>query len=174
MAQHLASSADDDGVWEQLKATAIPLKHRHLPQQTMLPPKLRAVAPRIYTHVSFAPYQNAAALIIGDISQLDGAAAQRLRRGTYSIDAKLDLHGMTRENAREALTQFIQTCYAQKRRCLLVITGKGSNNQPGVIRSAFGSWLNLPDLRPMVLAAISASQKHGGSGAFYVLLKRQR
>ena len=66
-------------------------------------------------------------------------------------------------------------------RCVLIITGKGvrKDDDPwyeskGVIKEALPSWLNHPDIRPFILSISYAKQEDGGSGAMYVLLKRQR
>jgi DNA-nicking Smr family endonuclease len=58
---------------------------------------------------------------------------------------------------------------------LLIVTGKGARGGgEGVLRQALPRWLNMPDLRERVLAFASAHPRHGGAGAFYILLKRRR
>jgi DNA-nicking Smr family endonuclease len=95
------------------------------------------------------------------------------------IDATLDLHGYKRDNAHQSLLHFIDDHYRQGSRCLLVVTGKGiksSSLQPsvGILRESLPVWLADTRLRPMVLAYDVAKPKHGGSGAFYILLRRKR
>lgn len=106
----------------------------------------------------------------------------RLRRGALAIDGTLDLHGMTRAEAHQALDTFIAHAVDGGRRCLLVITGKGTRSgaddfgrpRGGVLRAAVPRWLNAPSARPHILAMVPAQPRHGGDGAFYVLIKRRR
>jgi len=111
----------------------------------------------------------------GEFAGLDRRSADRLRRGQLKIDSRLDLHGMTRAAAQDALRGFIGAAAARGDRCVLVITGKGAFSEAGgVLRREMPRWLNLPDLRPRVVAFTEAQPRHGGSGALYVLLRRQR
>ncbi|MEQ1706135.1 MAG: Smr/MutS family protein, partial [Rickettsiales bacterium] len=107
---------------------------------------------------------------IGDYSGIDRSTAENFRKGKDPIDAKLDLHGMTQENAHHALVNFIAKQAKLENRRLLVITGKGS----GILRASLPRWLTLPDLNRFILAFDVAKAKHGGDGAFYILLKRKR
>ena len=92
------------------------------------------------------------------------------------FDAKLDLHGHTRESGRQALTGFLRAHRAAGRRCVLVVTGKGLKDDwsVGALRQALPDWLNAPDLRRLILAFCHAQPQHGGSGAVYILLRRER
>jgi|CXWL01.1.fsa_nt_gi DNA-nicking Smr family endonuclease len=107
---------------------------------------------------------------LGDYSGIDRNTAERFRKGDAPIDATLDLHGMTRENAHRALVAFIGQQMKLESRRLLVITGKGS----GILRSSLPDWLTAPNLSEAILAFDVAKQKHGGAGAYYILLKRKR
>jgi len=109
----------------------------------------------------------------GDTTGIDRRTADRFRRGRMEIDGRIDLHGMTQEQAHGALTGFIRASAVQGRRCLLVITGKGTRGE-GVIRRALPHWLGDAMLRPLILAYVQAQPQHGGQGAFYVLLRRRR
>lgn len=100
---------------------------------------------------------------------LDRRSALRLKRGQMAIAARLDLHGMTQDEAHRALHRFIRQSAGGKLRNLLIITGKS-----GVLHSAVPRWLDEPELRALVLARAPAQAKDGGSGALYVLLRRQR
>lgn len=113
----------------------------------------------------------------GDTPGVDKRTAARFKRGLMPIEATLDLHGHTRDSAQSALTAFLQAHQGAGRRCVLVITGKGLKGEdwsPGVIREAVPGWLNTPPLRSIVLSFAYAQPQHGGSGALYVLLKRNR
>jgi DNA-nicking Smr family endonuclease len=105
----------------------------------------------------------------GAYAGIDRNTADRFRKGKYPLDASLDLHGMSREQAHMALSQFVYAHHELGARCLLVITGKGT-----VLRELLPNWLDEPRLRPFVLALDEAKQQHGGSGAYYVLLRRKR
>ena len=91
-----------------------------------------------------------------------------------AIDASLDLHGLTQEVAHAALIRFVNGSAQLGRRCLLVVTGKGNREGAGILRTQVPRWLNEPALRSLILAFAYAQPKHGGEGALYVLLKRQR
>jgi DNA-nicking Smr family endonuclease len=110
---------------------------------------------------------------IGETSRIDGSVARKLREGKYEIDATLDLHGRTQDEAFALLSSCITTAYAIGKRCILVITGKGSRGH-GVIREQLPKWLNSSGLQDYILAIQQASPKHGGSGAFYVLLRKNQ
>jgi DNA-nicking Smr family endonuclease len=119
------------------------------------------------------------ALAPGTLAGVDRATGERLRRGALTIDGKLDLHGLTQQEAHQALDRFLAGSAARGRRCLLVITGKGLGDGPdgarrGVLRQAVPRWLNEAPNRARILAVMPAQPKHGGSGALYVLLKRKR
>jgi DNA-nicking Smr family endonuclease len=102
---------------------------------------------------------------------LDRASAERLRRGRYPIEARLDLHGMTQAEANRALAGFVAGSRVIGRRCVLVITGHGRISG-GVLKTAVPRWLNEPDLRGHVLAITPAQQRDGGTGALYLLLRK--
>ncbi len=96
---------------------------------------------------------------------------KNLRLGKYSLDARLDLHGLSVEQSRVALLQFIQDCQRSNIRSALVLHGKGLHSQPfrGLLKCYVAAW--LPCL-PEVLAFHSALPQHGGTGAVYLLLKK--
>jgi DNA-nicking Smr family endonuclease len=94
----------------------------------------------------------------------------RLRRGHWSVQRHLDLHGMTREVAREALSQFIRHAERDGLRCVRVVHGKG-NGSPGrepVLKGKVRAWLVQ---KSEVIAFAQASAQDGGHGAVLVLLR---
>lgn len=125
-----------------------------------------------------------AALACGAYAGVDRKTAERFRRGDYPIDAQIDLHGMSRERARMALGGFLKSQHERGSRCVLAITGKGPRKDMqagaaqdivrGVLREMVPHWLAEPGMRPLVLAFDAARPKHGGGGAFYILLRRKR
>ncbi len=96
-----------------------------------------------------------------------------VRRGNLDVEARLDLHGHTQDTAFRELTGFIALQRAMGARCVLVITGKGRLGT-GVLRSRFLEWIASPDIRPLLAGYSRAHQRHGGDGAFYLLLKAGR
>lgn len=113
---------------------------------------------------------------------MDKKAFQRLKRGKLMPEGKIDLHGMTMDRAHPALTGFILRSHAAGQRLVLVVTGKGKDRDTGgpipvrngVLRHNVPQWLRMPPLAPLVLQITEAHFKHGGGGAYYVYLRRQR
>ena len=101
---------------------------------------------------------------------LQESAFRRLRRGTYRIEAELDLHGMNSATAKVELHAFLAECMSQGLRCVRVIHGKGlrSSHQGPVLKTRVDHWLRRSK---DVLAFVSARPQHGGTGAVYVLLR---
>lgn len=126
----------------------------------------------------------------GGAPGVDRRLQVRLKRGQIPIEARIDLHGLSRERAHVALNGFLARQEALGRRCVLVITGKGRPDwaQPGgaqpdwgndmreigVIRRALPGWLADHPNRERVLAFAPAQLRDGGKGAWYVLLRRRK
>jgi DNA-nicking Smr family endonuclease len=94
---------------------------------------------------------------------------RKLRRGQFSVDAELDLHGLTSPQARNALREFIAYELTRGARCVRIIHGKGLGSGPRgpVLKNVVNIWLRRVD---PVIAFGSARPLDGGSGAVYVLL----
>ena len=106
---------------------------------------------------------------------LDRRSVERLRGGELRIEARLDLHGMTQGEAHRALGDFVAHAHRAGLRCVLVITGKGGRGSgDGVLRAAVPRWLNEAPNRAALLAFAPAQPRDGGTGALYLLLRRQR
>ncbi len=102
---------------------------------------------------------------------LERTREKKLRQGEIDIEAKLDLHGMTQPVAYDALASFMRRAVKNHKRHLLIITGKGAGGA-GVLRTNLKTWLaQLPESASL-LALRPASPKHGGDGAFYVILRK--
>jgi DNA-nicking Smr family endonuclease len=113
-------------------------------------------------------------LSLGATADMDRRTAQRFKRGDMAVDGRIDLHGMTLDQAHSALTAFIRGAHARGARCVVVVTGKGKAPGIGKIRNETPHWLNAAPLRPLILAVSEARHRDGGAGALYVLLKRKR
>ena len=98
-------------------------------------------------------------------------AERRLRQGEVVLEAQLDLHGLTQEKAYTSLQSFIPAQARQGRRVLLVITGKGREGV-SVLRANFPRWCAEPALAAFITTLRPAAPRHGGNGAWYVILKR--
>ena len=116
--------------------------------------------------------------------QLDRRTHEKLSRGKMPIEAMIDLHGMTQDQAFNNLSGFLLNAHQSGKRCVLVITGKGSRDlhdggivserrEKGVLRSRLPEWLKSPILKDIILKHVRATQKHGGDGAFYVYIKNR-
>lgn len=96
---------------------------------------------------------------------------KNLRMGKYDIEARLDLHRLTVDEARREVFQFLRDCYQYELRTVLILHGKGDRNPNKIatIKSHLSVW--LPQLEE-VMAFHSAQARHGGTGAVYVMLKK--
>jgi DNA-nicking Smr family endonuclease len=122
-------------------------------------------------HFDFAPGD---ALVEGWVTGLDADVVRRLKRGDYAVEGRLDLHGLTREEARGAVERFLRESRLGGKRCVLVVHGRGrhSEAQLPVIKEALHGWLASGRFGRLVLAFASARPADGGAGALYVLLRR--
>ncbi|MDR3079177.1 MAG: Smr/MutS family protein [Rickettsiales bacterium] len=112
----------------------------------------------------------------GESLGIDRGTDRKLRAGKIKIDMKVDFHGLTLDEAFDSLLRSVDRAYGKGLRCLLLITGKGKNTRPdGVsIRSQIGGWLKTPALSSRIIKYLDATPRHGGGGALYVLLRRNR
>jgi DNA-nicking Smr family endonuclease len=95
-----------------------------------------------------------------------------LARGDQTPEAVLDLHGQTLAVAHQRLQQFISASVQAQHRLVLVITGKGKiSDGGGALRRALPLWLHDASLSPFIIGFRAAHGKHGGDGAFYVVLR---
>jgi len=102
---------------------------------------------------------------------LQKSVLRKLKSGKFAIQAELDLHGHTRQEAKRELQQFIHACRERDYRCMRIIHGRGrktADREP-VLKRAIDGWLRQPR---QVLAFCSAPDNDGGTGAVYVLLRK--
>ncbi len=173
---------DEAALWQHVARDVTPLS-RHAEASETEPPeaeppakparKPRAKAGAPAPHAPRLP--SLPALDPAAPAGLDRRTARRLKRGQLRAEARIDLHGKTQDEAHEALKRFIRECRMAGRRCVLVITGKGSvrSGRGGVLRQMAPRWLNEPALRRHIIAISTAPESEGGHGALYVLLKRR-
>ena len=117
---------------------------------------------------------NSDEFIEGSVSGLDPQVVRRLRRGEFSVQGHLDLHGMSRGEARSAVDTFLREARQKGKRCVLLVHGRGlhSRDQVPVLKDALKNWLATARFGRHVLAFATARPPDGGAGAVYVLLRR--
>ena len=114
--------------------------------------------------------------------QMDRKTFGKMQRGKLRPEARIDLHGMTLDRAHGALSRFILSAHGSGKRLVLVITGKGKERDDGgpipvrlgVLRHQVPQWLAQAPLKAIVMQVTPAHVSHGGGGAYYVYLRRQR
>ncbi len=127
------------------------------------PPPLPATPPHKPARIPPRPVADAT---------LDGGWDRRLRSGDIRPDKVIDLHGHTLAAAHDQLLMALEDAAAYGLRVLLVVTGKGRGERPGRIRAELADWLESASLRPRIAALRPAHPRHGGGGAFYIILRR--
>ena len=111
---------------------------------------------------------------------------KNIKKNILKIDKKIDFHGKGLLEAEEIFSSTILECFNKNKRCLLFVTGKGIfkkkdydySNKPklyhGVIRAAFFNWVKSKNYSKYILSFEQASIEHGGDGAFYVYLRKNK
>lgn len=179
--------ADDTALWEQVTKSVTELPSRR--NTVFLKEEARTVADPAATAEKAAkkpvakktpkappakpPAPRPADLRLGERSGIDSSNARRLQRGQMALEDRLDLHGLSKEQAHRQLIAFISRAVQQNLRHVLVITGKGRDGQ-GVLRHEVPLWLKDAPLAGYINAISQAQPQDGGAGALYIRLKRQR
>jgi DNA-nicking Smr family endonuclease len=117
---------------------------------------------------------DASEYIEGAAPGIDARLLRSLRRGDFSVQGRLDLHGMTQAEARDAVDRFLTDSRRTSKRCVLIVHGRGLNSkdQIPVLKEALRVWLGQKRIGKTVLAFATARPQDGGAGAVYVLLRR--
>jgi DNA-nicking Smr family endonuclease len=101
---------------------------------------------------------------------LQDGVFRKFRLGKYQVDARLDLHKKTVDQARSDVYQFIEDAVKYDLRNLMILHGKGEKEAtPALLKSWVNKW--LPQLDE-ILAFHSCQPQHGGTGAIYVMLRK--
>lgn len=194
---------DDLELWGRVAKSARPLRSDlakafempDVPQQvfTPAPPKNKAKAPRPHGGTILRPTPPAATamhdlapalsdMLAGASVSMDKRKFQRMTKGKLQPEARIDLHGMTLAQAHAGLNGFILRAQSQGLRLVLVITGKGKTvaddgpipRRRGALKNDVPQWLRMAPLAGAVLEVREAHLRHGGSGAYYVYLRKAR
>lgn len=168
---------DEDELWSAVTRSIKRLR----PLQRLTEPRVREVEPaparaEIRASTAASPHTSTPPPPLAPIGR---RTRQRLARGTQSIDARIDLHGFTQDEAHGALMRFLRDAQANDMKFVLVITGKGrtradTDGNHGVLRREVPRWLKRQEFRPYVVGYEPAHVGHGGEGALYVRLRRAR
>lgn len=112
--------------------------------------------------------------IEGWITGFDHGIVRRLRRGDFAVQGHLDLHGLTKDEAKLAAERFLKESRERGKRCVLLVHGRGlhSKDQVPVLKEALKRWLATARFGKHVLAFATARPNDGGAGAVYVLLRK--
>lgn len=144
-----------DDLWEKVKKSAQPLKHRRVmavPTQNSAPLKTTTFQEKF----TWAPV-------------LSPSHSKHMRTSRIRLEGRIDLHGLTRLEAEQQMMRFLNSSQHNGKTWVLVITGKGQHHNPQTLRALAPQWLNS---WPIVSAYMTARPQDGGSGALYVRLKR--
>ena len=176
----------DEELWQMATDGAAPLEDRK--ERTRPGPRPQArVPPQLDPEI--AAYEELRALVRGDapfdladsdefiegcVHGLDPRVVRRLRKGEFAIQGHVDLHGMTREEAKAALEAYVSRARHSGKRCILVVHGRGlhSKDQVPVLKDALKRWMMTARFAEHVLAFATARPHDGGAGAVYLLLRR--
>jgi len=176
---------DDASLWSRVTASVTPILRRRvmLPQQ---PPKAApevpgkkkrkpargsTAGPTKTQRPAVTPEIRPADLDTAGFGGISRSSARAIKSGQAGYTSRLDLHGLSRDQAHLRLVRFLNEAAGDGHRHVLVITGKGTAGG-GVIRREFPGWITSPPLNMLVIAYCQAQPKDGGSGAFYVNLRR--
>ena len=175
-------SESDKALFRVTNQQTIPLKQPNKVQLKKTAPTIRAPRPLAEEDtnpIQLTPnhYQNNPVgqneTVFFSRTGLQKKLLQDFRQGQLPIEAALDLHGYTVDQAEEILASFIKKCLSRKLRCIKIIHGKGftARSEHPILKNQLVHW--LPQITS-VLAYCSALPRDGGAGAVYVLLKRTR
>jgi DNA-nicking Smr family endonuclease len=172
-------AADEAGLWGQVAVTA-----NRLMSDVVVPhqpkPKIKIQAAPPLPRLMKTKPGTAADL---SAATLDRTWDRKVAMGEVLPDMIVDLHGSSLPQAHILLVRALHRAVARRARVLLVITGKGARPDPrplppdsyrGVLRDALPAWLAADELRAHIAATRPAHIRHGGEGATYVILRRER
>jgi DNA-nicking Smr family endonuclease len=158
---------EERSLWDKVAESIRPLAGRKSrPAEKKAAPAKISPAPR--ARASAGPAPVAAKPKPPPLAPIEPKLARTLKRGG-AVDARFDLHGYRQDEAHSKLLWFLKSQQTRGARVVLVITGKS-----GVLNRAVPLWLAEPALRNTVIGFTAASAAHGGSGALYVRLRRER
>jgi DNA-nicking Smr family endonuclease len=113
--------------------------------------------------------------IEGSVKGFGRKLMRRLKRGEFPVQDHIDLHGLTKQEAKEAVKDFLLRSHKRGLRCVLIVHGRGLNSPDSfpVLKEGLPVWLGRGSVRKIVLAFATARPYDGGTGAIYVLLRNR-
>ena len=165
-------------LWAKVAATVRPSVGRAVPKVPAPPAKPTAIVAKVKAAAPAPAKPPATRKPTGNVAPspdppaIEPGRLRRLTRERDEMGPRLDLHGLTQDEARAMLNGFLARAYAEGWRSVMVITGKGSRGD-GVLRRYAPEWLASPGLAHIVAGVGEAHRRHGGEGALYVALKRK-
>jgi DNA-nicking Smr family endonuclease len=112
-------------------------------------------------------------IFIDDRRSVERVTLKKLGRGSHKIDIAVDLHGYTISDSYNIFYETFLTAINSGYKLLLVITGKGDMGGKS-IRSSLLKWVNIPEISSYIIYMSHADKNHGGSGAFYIVLRKKK
>ncbi|MFV0625938.1 MAG: Smr/MutS family protein [Alphaproteobacteria bacterium] len=174
----LQQDTEDNSAWEEFTKN---IKKIENDERVSFQEKKPIIINNDITYFQIEANKNLDDLEIGSTDNIDRSTAKKFSRHEFRVEGELDLHGYTESKAFDAVTNFIKKSYIQEKRCVIIITGKGLRKEEddifssrGVLKDKVPHWLNSEDLRPFILSIKHPSPSLGGTGALYVLLKRNK
>ena len=186
-------SSEEAAAWAKLAHSVIPIEGRKLPVATPasdIAASPKATLPKVHKRMArkavppvmpppervhpapLSPHRN---------TGLDGQWERKLRAGTVVPDVTLDLHGHSLDSAHARLDSGMMQARAMNARVVLLIAGKSRPVDPadrgqrrGAIRAKVLDWLAAGPHGDAIAAIRKAHRRHGGEGALYLVLKRNR
>ena len=174
MARRSGNLTEEDRIlWNRIAATAKPLKGKavvEVPPPPLEMPTAAVKSPPAAPPVDAAVRPHRQPTVARSI---DEPVRDKLAKGRVELGGRVDLHGMTQDEAYFLLLAFLRTAHDRGLRYVLVITGKGSSSGgDGVLKRAVPGWFATAPFRPFVSGFDEAARNHGGAGALYVRLRR--
>jgi DNA-nicking Smr family endonuclease len=173
-------SDEERALWRGVSRSVAPLRKQagiEADDEPVLALRQTAKPRSRHASISATPAPQPKSVAPPPLAPLGRRARKKIARGGQAIDARLDLHGMTQAEAHDALLGFLRRMRARDGRLVLVITGKGSGDATGgrgVLKRMVPLWLRLPEFRSFITGFENAGISHGGEGALYVTVRRQR
>ncbi|GAA2838763.1 DNA-nicking Smr family endonuclease [Aminobacter aminovorans] len=169
-------SDEERVLWNVIARTTAPLKGRRAVEIPEIPAAQQekpaaAPAPAVQAQVAAAPTLPKRQYVA---HTLDVPTRDKLSKGRLPIEGRVDLHGMTQDEAYSLLYAFLSRAHAGGLRYVLVITGKGnSKGGDGVLKRMVPAWLDTAPFRMLISSQDHAERHHGGSGALYIRIRRR-
>lgn len=163
-------------VWQEFTRDIKPIKSSQRVTEPVAPKKVH-VKPQpmqVDPDVNLRSLQRSEVRVIEGTDFMDKKSLRMLHRGEMKIDARIDLHGMTEAQAFSELFKFLHSSYQNSHKLVLVITGKGTAENPSILKYKLPHWLKHEKIAPLIIRFCQASRSHGGEGATYVMLKTRR